>query len=153
MCIPGNPGYTDFYIEFASELHESTGLPVCVVGHAGHNEIQDGPQGISKTDDLYNLNGQVAHKLDFINNHIDKKSKLHLIGHSIGAWLIIDLLEKDPSLTDRVASVNLLFPTIQKLAESPNGKRVIKYVKNFDTLLVFLMKLISYLPNFLKRTL
>lgn len=32
VCITGNPGVPDFYIEFASTLHSSTGLPICVIG-------------------------------------------------------------------------------------------------------------------------
>lgn len=31
LCIPGNPGICDFYIEFASCLHSYTSLPVCVM--------------------------------------------------------------------------------------------------------------------------
>lgn len=32
VCITGNPGIPDFYIEFADELHKSTGLPLCIIG-------------------------------------------------------------------------------------------------------------------------
>lgn len=32
VCITGNPGIPDFYIEFGSELHKNTELPVCVIG-------------------------------------------------------------------------------------------------------------------------
>lgn len=35
ICISGNPGVPDFYIEFASYLHTNTGLPVCVIGNFG----------------------------------------------------------------------------------------------------------------------
>lgn len=32
VCITGNPGITDFYTEFGSELYKNTGLPVCIIG-------------------------------------------------------------------------------------------------------------------------
>lgn len=32
ICITGNPGISDFYIDFASKLHQCTSKPVCVIG-------------------------------------------------------------------------------------------------------------------------
>lgn len=32
ICVTGNPGIPDFYIEFCTEVHKSTKLPVCIVG-------------------------------------------------------------------------------------------------------------------------
>ncbi|XP_052759076.1 lipid droplet-associated hydrolase [Galleria mellonella] len=154
VCITGNPGIIDFYTEFGSEVHKNTGLPVCVIGQAGHDEPPSGPEEkLESSDNLYNLKGQVAQKLDLINNHIDKKSKIHLIGHSIGAWLIIELLEKDPNLISRVSSVTLLFPTLQKMVESPNGKQFVKYVKTFHSLIIMLLTLLNYLPVLVKTLL
>ncbi|CAH2231651.1 jg19470 [Pararge aegeria aegeria] len=89
ICITGNPGISDFYIEFASELFKSMSIPICVIGHAGHEESLD-----KKNKYLFNLKDQLEHKLDLIENHINKNSKIHLIGHSIGAWMIIELIHK-----------------------------------------------------------
>ncbi|XP_059051041.1 lipid droplet-associated hydrolase isoform X2 [Achroia grisella] len=123
-------------------------------GQAGHDEPASKPDGTLQNDDnLYNLKGQVAQKLDLISSHIDKKSKIHFIGHSIGAWLIIELLEKNPHLTTRVSSVTLLFPTLQKMAESPNGKRIFNLVKTYRTLIKLLLTLLDYLPLFVKTLL
>lgn len=36
VCISGNPGITDFYTEFGTELHENTKVPVCVIGKLGY---------------------------------------------------------------------------------------------------------------------
>ena len=38
VCITGNPGIPDFYIEFAAELHKSTGLPLVVIGKSFSNK-------------------------------------------------------------------------------------------------------------------
>lgn len=32
FCVTGNPGISDFYIEFAEEMHKTLNLPVIVVG-------------------------------------------------------------------------------------------------------------------------
>ncbi|CAB3256376.1 unnamed protein product [Arctia plantaginis] len=86
ICVTGNPGITDFYIDFGSQLNKNTELPVCVIGQAGHEEVPDEKSNILKGQEhLFNLKGQIAHKLDLINNFIDRESRLHLIGHSIGA--------------------------------------------------------------------
>lgn len=34
ICITGNPGFPDFYIEFASEIYKQTGLSTCVIGES-----------------------------------------------------------------------------------------------------------------------
>ncbi|KAI8438803.1 hypothetical protein MSG28_011176, partial [Choristoneura fumiferana] len=127
VCISGNPGIPDFYIEFAAELHKSTGLPVCVT------------------------EGQITHKLDLISNKIDKNSKIHLIGHSIGAWLVIEALDKQKELLEKVASINLLFPTIQGMAVAENGKYLNKIVRRFHTITILLFTLVHILPEFLKQ--
>ncbi|KAI8438804.1 hypothetical protein MSG28_011176 [Choristoneura fumiferana] len=142
VCISGNPGIPDFYIEFAAELHKSTGLPVCVTVKSNILEKQE---------HLFNLEGQITHKLDLISNKIDKNSKIHLIGHSIGAWLVIEALDKQKELLEKVASINLLFPTIQGMAVAENGKYLNKIVRRFHTITILLFTLVHILPEFLKQ--
>lgn len=102
---------------------------------------------------MFNLEGQIAHKHDFISNCIDKKSKLHLVGHSIGAWQIIELLDKKPELLSRISSINLLFPTIQKMVESPNGKFLNNFLRRIHFLIIILLRLLQILPDFIKKKL
>ncbi|XP_034830421.1 lipid droplet-associated hydrolase [Maniola hyperantus] len=142
MCITGNPGISEFYIDFASELYRCTSIPVCIIGHAGHEESLD-----KNNKHLFNLNDQLLHKLDLIENHIDKNSKIHLIGHSIGAWMILELLQKHSQLDDRISSVNLLFPTIQKMAESRNGIFVNNVLRKIYKFILFLATLLFLLPK------
>ncbi|KAI5644974.1 lipid-droplet associated hydrolase domain-containing protein [Phthorimaea operculella] len=150
VCVTGNPGVPDFYIEFGEQLHKSTGFPVC---HAGHVHVLDVESNILNParERLYNLEGQIAHKLDLITNHIDKKCKLHLIGHSIGAWMILEILGKHESIIQRVSSINLLFPTIQKMAESRNGKYLNGFLRKIHPLLILLFILVNLLPEFIRE--
>lgn len=46
--------------------------------------------------------------------------KIHLIGHSIGAWMILQLLENE-RIRSRIQKCYMLFPTVERMMESPNG--------------------------------
>lgn len=149
LCITGNPGIIDFYYEFCSTLNERTSLPVCLVGQAGHDVIPNEKPMVLKGDEhLFDLEGQLEHKLDLINTYIDKKSKLHLVGHSIGAWLIIEAIQKSPSLIHRISSIQLLFPTLQEMAVTKNGPYVNNILRKFQSLVMCLIVLLNMLPQF-----
>lgn len=67
VVIPGNPGHTGFYRTFMETLHEQTGFPVWMVGHAGHempdnNKIAPIPP-LRGHEALYGLKGQGQHKV------------------------------------------------------------------------------------------
>ncbi|XP_021193565.2 lipid droplet-associated hydrolase [Helicoverpa armigera] len=148
VCITGNPGIPDFYIEFGAELYKSTGLPLCIIGHAGHDVVPDEQSNMLKGQEhLFHLDGQLKHKLELINTYIDKQSKIHLIGHSIGSWLILELLNDNENLAMRVKSVNLLFPTLQRMAETRNGIFLNNYLRKIHSVLIFLYLLVSVLPT------
>lgn len=117
-------------------------------GHAGHDVVPDEQSNVLKGQEhLFHLDGQLKHKLDLINNYIDKRSKLHLIGHSIGSWLILELLQDNDNLAMRLKSINLLFPTLQKMAETRNGKFLNNFVRKFHSFILFLYHLVSLLPT------
>ncbi|XP_032528325.2 lipid droplet-associated hydrolase isoform X1 [Danaus plexippus] len=149
FCVTGNPGISDFYIEFAEEMHKTLNLPVIVVGQAGHEFSLDNEAITEKNKDLYNLQGQLKHKLDLIENYVDKKSKFHFIGHSIGSWMIVELLHNNNDILNRVSTVNLLFPTLQNMAETKNGRFINGFVKRMHCVILFLCQILSLFPNFL----
>lgn len=121
------------------------------LGLAGHVEVpEEQSNTLENQEHLFNLEGQIRHKLDLISNKIDKDSKIHLIGHSIGAWLLIEALDKQKELLDKVASINLLFPTIQRMAEAQNGKYLNQIVRRFHVIAILLFTLVHILPESLK---
>lgn len=75
---------------------------------------------LSGNEELFNLGGQIAHKIDFIKKYVPQHVKIHLIGHSIGAWMILQLL-KEQEIRDRIKKCYMLFPTVERMMESPNG--------------------------------
>ncbi|XP_058538623.1 lipid droplet-associated hydrolase isoform X2 [Neofelis nebulosa] len=70
--------------------------------------------------DIYGLQGQVEHKLAFLRTHVPKEMKLVVIGHSIGCYISLEILKLAPELP--IIRSFLLFPTIERLSESPNGR-------------------------------
>ncbi|XP_057598313.1 lipid droplet-associated hydrolase isoform X2 [Hippopotamus amphibius kiboko] len=70
--------------------------------------------------DIYGLRGQVEHKLAFLRTHVPKEMKLVVIGHSIGCYFSLQILKHAPELP--IIRSFLLFPTIERMSESPNGK-------------------------------
>lgn len=47
-------------------------------------------------DDVFGLEGQVEHKLAFLRNHVPRETSLVLIGHSIGCYIILEMMKRNP---------------------------------------------------------
>ncbi|XP_062065006.1 lipid droplet-associated hydrolase [Lepus europaeus] len=130
FIIPGNPGLSSFYVPFAKDLYCLTNkrFPVWIISHAGHVlppkdkkivTTSEGPNA-QEIKDIYGLSGQIEHKLAFLRTHVPKEMKLVLIGHSIGCYISLQILKRAPELP--VIRAFLLFPTIERMSESPNGR-------------------------------
>lgn len=48
--------------------------------------------------DVFGLNGQIEHKLAFIRRHVPRETSLVLVGHSIGCYIILDIMKRNPKL-------------------------------------------------------
>ena len=125
-----------FYVPFANKLFAlgEGKFDVSVISHAGHSpghykdihspiDLQSTPESREPTD-WYSLQDQVAHKLAFIE--AESRDTLILIGHSIGCWMILSMLQQMNS--SRVSSVLLLFPVLEKMSQSPNGQSFLPYL-------------------------
>ncbi|XP_036737624.1 lipid droplet-associated hydrolase isoform X1 [Manis pentadactyla] len=130
FIITGNPGFSAFYVPFAKALYSAINrrFPVWVISHAGHALAPkdkrmltslDGPNA-QEIKDIYGLQGQVEHKLAFLRTHVPKKMKLVVIGHSIGGYISLQILKRAPELS--IIRSFLLFPTIERMSETPNGR-------------------------------
>ena len=74
-----------------------------------------------------------------------------LIGHSIGAYIILHLL-KNCHRAEDVTKCILLFPTIERMAISPSGRYVTPMVTYFKWCVIATVTVFSFLPEFQKRT-
>lgn len=143
VIIPGSPGMGHFYLPFASKLFAigQGRYDVSVVSHAGHSpghykDTSTNPQlpGDSTTrespsdgrTDWYCLEDQIAHKLAFIEEEGKSRDSIILIGHSIGCWMILKMLQQIDAAT--ITKIVLLFPTIEKMSITPNGQSMVTYL-------------------------
>lgn len=100
-------------------------------------------------DHLYNLSGQLSHKVDFITRFIPRHVKIYLIGHSVGSKLSLDLL-KIPEFSEKVEHCYLMFPTIERIAESEKGVKVPTFDRFFFLVRMF-YRFFSWLPTSWRR--
>ncbi|KAM0737473.1 Lipid droplet-associated hydrolase [Formica fusca] len=143
LVIPGNPGVPRFYEGFIKALNSRLTLdtPVWVIGHAGHVQPPDNLEIAMPSDEkwaeCYSLQAQIQHKVEFIKKYIPEDAQLHLIGHSIGAWFVLNLL-KNNDINKRIKKCYMLFPTVEYMAESRNGIFFCSCVSRIAPVLIFL---------------
>ncbi|KAE9413786.1 hypothetical protein Angca_007813, partial [Angiostrongylus cantonensis] len=146
LMIPGNPGNDGFYADFGQKLlrclllrNQRMGCPerhylFYTVSHLNHVVLPDKLRSSGKHShcDRFNLDDQVQHKLDFIREHLPRAQKVYVLGHSIGAYMMLRLL---PFIKDEfnLKKAIGLFPTVEKMAESPNGLRLKRVLATLDT--------------------
>lgn len=157
VCVSGNPGLGGYYRPFLATLHTRLGFPVWIVSHAGHvvptaGETSRRLPSLRNHADKYDLQGQVDHKKAFLSAYLPAQVRLHLVGHSIGCKMVMDLM-KDPNLRGRVVRSHLLFPTVERMALSPNGRFLTRFVLPVSGTLVFLSQIFTWLPRFLQSLL
>lgn len=96
------------------------------------------------------LKEQIGHKNKFLEGHISTHSKIILIGHSIGAYVILNLLRTCQRASD-ITKAFLLFPTVERMAISPSGRYVSPMVTYFKWLAIASSAAFSILPAFVKE--
>ncbi|GJQ71987.1 hypothetical protein Trydic_g3091 [Trypoxylus dichotomus] len=110
LFIPGNPGVTAFYEIFLATIYEKVRTPVWIVGHSGH-EKPTNPEDYSIPDpkehrNKFDLDTQIKNKMLFIEKYIPMDVKIHLVGHSVGTYTILHLLEHE-NIKQRVTNVEM----------------------------------------------
>jgi pimeloyl-ACP methyl ester carboxylesterase len=143
VIIPGNPGLGGFYIPFAHELYDlfNKNLSILIISQASHSP---------PLEHCFTLNQQIEHKLKAIEKLLPLNQELILIGHSIGSYMLLKMLDK---LENRLNRAFLLFPTIERMKESDAGKRFTRWYPILIYILPFLIFIINILCPFewLKR--
>ncbi|XP_018324799.1 lipid droplet-associated hydrolase [Agrilus planipennis] len=147
ICIPGNPGITKFYTVFLQRIHEELNCPVWILSHAGHEVVKNTNSDSDEynNDKLYGLDDQIEHKEEFVKKYVPENARVYFIGHSVGAYIITELL-KIPTVSQKVLGNYFLFPTVEYIGDTPNG-RFIKYVFPFIPVLVVLAWVFQILPS------
>ena len=88
-------------------------------------------------------------QIDFIEKYVPRGVKIHLIGHSIGAWMILELLKR-PQIKERVQKCYLLFPTVERMAVTSNGWWFTKIASPFYFVMRWFLAVFLMLPVFVQ---
>ncbi|XP_071663200.1 lipid droplet-associated hydrolase isoform X2 [Patagioenas fasciata] len=106
---------------------------------------------IKELEDVFGLSGQVEHKLNFLKKNVSKDIKLVLIAHSIGCYITLEMMKRASEL--QVLRSVLLFPTIERMAQSPQGKLMTPLLCKLRYVLYMPVYLLSFLPEGVKASL
>jgi triacylglycerol esterase/lipase EstA (alpha/beta hydrolase family) len=134
----GNPGLIDYYIPFLTHLHsllpQSYAL-LCTshIGHEGHLPTQPPTELGDLLESKIELVTALRQSLDTWASDDQRKesgearrAKLVLVGHSLGGWLVCEIMKRlntsDSRGEDVIHSGHLLFPSLGWMAKTWNGK-------------------------------
>lgn len=130
--------------------------PVWAVSHAGHcvppvsmDMVQEASSATES--DVFGLKGQIEHKLAFIRKYVPTETSLVLVGHSIGCYIILEIMKRNPEL--KVLKAIMLFPTIERMALTPQGKVMTPVLCHMRYVAYLPLFLLSLLPESLKASL
>lgn len=141
---PGYPRPPDHHLEHGECLSN-----ISISADHEHLDKDNKQQFSCVNRDWYNLEDQIAHKLAYIRDHASHVDSLYLVGHSIGSWMVLQLLKHlEPT---RVKRAVLLFPTIEKMCATPNGVKMSSLFSSWRTPFTFGVWAMSWFPEFVKR--
>ncbi|GAA6007386.1 hypothetical protein JCM10207_006323 [Rhodosporidiobolus poonsookiae] len=158
LFLPGNPGLVNYYTAFLSSLRNALPSPlretteIYAVGHLGHSTAP-GLEGRGfRPQEQASLDEQVEDKVRFVDElrggalRVGQEggARCVVLGHSIGAWVGMQLIKQRPSLT----ALHMLFPTLSHMASTPNGRKLSPLFSSWTLRPVFYSTTaLSYLPT------
>ncbi|KAL8811044.1 MAG: hypothetical protein Q9223_003167 [Gallowayella weberi] len=134
--IPGNPGLIPYYDPFLSTLHaslsSSTTSPsanyhVCGYSLAGFETTEHHHALAGLEDQVEYVDQLLYDQVDEMRHRIGRTPKVILMGHSVGAYILLEIIRNHRTRIeggakdfDLIGGI-LLFPTITHIARSPSG--------------------------------
>jgi hypothetical protein len=151
--ISGNPGLIGYYHTFLSLLADKLGSrdtqsnsqsrsharEFQIYGHSLGGFELDGPDNLDAGKRLFDLEEQIHYvqgKLDGFLAGGETKQKVILVGHSVGAYIAMEILRRHRERSDARARAGadradfdivggiMLFPTVVDIAKSPSGQKL-----------------------------
>ena len=114
VLVPGNPGAVYFYMPFLESLGKSRGGRSSVHGFSfANHHLSRGDAEDDFTNSALGLEQQIAHSAAFIDSvahELPVNGTITLIGHSIGAYIVLQIISRGPSIMARLAGVIHLMP-------------------------------------------
>ena len=143
FSIPGNPGLISYYEPFLATLQtllsSASSLHSARFYTCGHSlsGFSTSNERLDRSTQLVGLAGQIKHVDDLLYREVKRlrkttgrSPKVILMGHSVGAYILLEIVRNH---RERIQSVHspeedfdliggiLLFPTITDIAQSPSG--------------------------------
>lgn len=122
VLVPGNPGAVYFYMPFLESLGKSLGGRSSVHGFSfANHHLSRGDAEDDFTNSALGLEQQIAHSAAFIDSvahELPVNGTITLIGHSIGAYIVLQIISRGPSIMARLAGVIHLMPFVPNLTHS-----------------------------------
>lgn len=84
-------------------------------------------------------------QIEFIRRYVPADVKIHLVAHSIGSWIALEMLKVN-DISDRIHQCYFLFPTIERMGESPNGRLYRGWLQRFWWLVYLVAVIMSKFP-------
>ncbi|KAF9447797.1 alpha/beta-hydrolase [Macrolepiota fuliginosa MF-IS2] len=128
IFIPGNPGLLDFYTPFLNALYEKDATENLAIIAQTHIDHTPGVYKDTNPHSRHSLTSQVHSAIEAFDATVAefRTSKVVVIGHSVGAWITLQVLKERPNL---ISGIFLLFPTIAHIADTPNAKKLSNFFK------------------------
>lgn len=149
--MKGNPGVISYYDEFLTTLHdESPSTTILGVSLAGHEDFEL-LQPLSLTEQIENkvrIVDTIISSRPF-SSFMDDKPRLVVMGHSVGAYMALQVLKQRPQ---NVNNVFLLFPTLSHIAQGSSFGRISSVLTSIPgsariaASMIFLLRLIFPIP-------
>ena len=86
--------YEDFMLSLKARLPDE--YSIWTLGHGGHDipeNVENFPCFSVHYAELFNLESTIQQKIDFVKTHISSDQEVILIGHSIGAKMVIEVMK------------------------------------------------------------
>ena len=105
--------YEDFMLSLKPKLPDE--YSIWTLGHGGHDipENAENVPSFSDHAELFNLESTIQQKVDFVKTHISSDQEVILIGHSIGAKMVIEVMKskianvKIGKISEKMSRLNL----------------------------------------------
>lgn len=79
---------------------------------------------LKNNDELFGLEAQILHKAKFIQDFILPTTKLILVAHSIGCYVVLELLNRFENISQMIDHCILLNPTIDSMIATKSGTKL-----------------------------
>lgn len=114
--FPGNPGTFCVYIDFLNNLVNGiraryrSVVHIHGVSHKNHHLEQSNSGNVGET---LGLVDQILYQNSFVQQTLsDRESDVIFIGHSIGAFIALDIISRDQEIRSKISDIILLMPFI-----------------------------------------